>query len=298
MDVGEDAVDVRVGQVRQRRVGAHPAGVRAGIAITQALVVARGGQRDGPLAVAHGDDARLGAVQAFLDDDASRRIARVEIVEQRRRVGPGFEDRHALAGGQPVLLDDHARPGRRESRSRHGPPRAGRCRPSRVPSGRRPRRRPRGRTTWTIRWRLPRGRPEDRDPGLDRAHRPGRPRAAPPARRRRARWPPHGPGPRSRRASTRATSTQRTRGSSAMPALPGATTTSLTPGSPASFQASACSRPPPPTIRTRVGIDEAHAGRLGRLRIGRHARSIVWVRSGPTETSTIGTPACASMADR
>ena len=43
---------------------------------------------------------------------------------------------------------------------------------------------------------------------------------------------------------------------------------------------------------------EAHAGRLGRLRIGRHARSIVWVRSGPTETSTIGTPACASMADR
>ena len=42
---------------------------------------------------------------------------------------------------------------------------------------------------------------------------------------------------------------------------------------------------------------EAHAGRPGRLRIGRQARSIVWVRSGPTETRTIGTPACASIAD-
>ena len=36
----------------------------------------------------------------------------------------------------------------------------------------------------------------------------------------------------------------------------------------------------------------------GRLRIGRQARSIVWVRSGPTETRTIGTPACSSSADR
>ena len=41
----------------------------------------------------------------------------------------------------------------------------------------------------------------------------------------------------------------------------------------------------------------AHAGIPGRWRIGRHARSIVWVRSGPTDTSTTGTPAWASMAD-
>ena len=40
-----------------------------------------------------------------------------------------------------------------------------------------------------------------------------------------------------------------------------------------------------------------HAGKPGRWRIGRQARSIVWVRSGPTETSTIGTPAWASIAD-
>ncbi len=45
-------------------------------------------------------------------------------------------------------------------------------------------------------------------------------------------------------------------------------------------------RPPPPV----PGID-------ARWRIGRQARSIVWVRSGPTDTNTIGTPACSSSAD-
>ncbi len=45
------------------------------------------------------------------------------------------------------------------------------------------------------------------------------------------------------------------------------------------------------------GHHEAHAGRAGRWRIGRQARSIVWVRSGPTDTRTIGTPACSSIAD-
>ena len=42
---------------------------------------------------------------------------------------------------------------------------------------------------------------------------------------------------------------------------------------------------------------EAHAGSPARLRIGRHARSMVWVRSGPTDTRTIGTPAWLSMAE-
>ena len=41
----------------------------------------------------------------------------------------------------------------------------------------------------------------------------------------------------------------------------------------------------------------AHAGIPGRRRMGRKARSMVWVRSGPTDTSTIGTPACSSMAE-
>ena len=92
---------------------------------------------------------------------------------------------------------------------------------------------------------------------------------------------------------------RRTRGSAAIASFPGATNTLLTPGSTLSFQASACSRPPLPTIRMRVGITSApaHAGIPGRRRMGRKARSMVWVRSGPTETSTIGTPACSSIAE-
>src|SRR3954464_13854080 len=53
--------------------------------------------------------------------------------------------------------------------------------------------------------------------------------------------------------SSAATSTLRTRGSVAVPPLPGATRTSDTLGDCAHFQASACSRPPPPTIRTFMG---------------------------------------------
>ena len=45
---------------------------------------------------------------------------------------------------------------------------------------------------------------------------------------------------------------QRTCGSAAMPGLPGATTSSATSGLAAIFQASACSRPPDPTRRTRI----------------------------------------------
>ena len=41
---------------------------------------------------------------------------------------------------------------------------------------------------------------------------------------------------------------------------------------------------------------QAHPGTTGWWRIGRQARSMVWVRSGPTDSSTIGTPACSSIA--
>src|ERR1041384_4018102 len=50
--------------------------------------------------------------------------------------------------------------------------------------------------------------------------------------------------------SSAITSTLRTFGSVAVPALPGATSTSVTRAACAHFQASACSRPPEPTIRT------------------------------------------------
>ena len=60
-----------------------------------------------------------------------------------------------------------------------------------------------------------------------------------------------------KRAAERATAqigTLRTRGSVSVPALPGATSTSLTRDDCAHFQASACSRPPPPTIRTFIDL--------------------------------------------
>ena len=43
-------------------------------------------------------------------------------------------------------------------------------------------------------------------------------------------------------------------------------------------------------------VPGVHAPATTRWRIGRQARSIVWVRSGPTETSTIGAPAASSRA--
>src|SRR4051812_19430968 len=52
--------------------------------------------------------------------------------------------------------------------------------------------------------------------------------------------------------SSAATLTLRTLGSCAVPALPGATRTSVTRGEEAHFQANACSRPPDPMISTRI----------------------------------------------
>ena len=97
-------------------------------------------------------------------------------------------------------------------------------------------------------------RAEDRDPGRPQRIGDARRRAAPPARPRPA--PTRGPAPASTTAagSSGSTGATRTCGSPAIPALPGATSTSLTPGSRPSFQASACSRPPPPSTRIRVGI--------------------------------------------
>ena len=97
--------------------------------------------------------------------------------------------------------------------------------------------------------------------------------------------------------SSGSTAAVRTCGSPAIAAPPGATRTSFTPGSRPSFQAMACSRPPPPSTSTLVGMTRVMRSVVGRWRLGRHARSIVWVRSGPTETNTIGTPACSSSAD-
>src|SRR5580658_10788923 len=76
--------------------------------------------------------------------------------------------------------------------------------------------------------------------------------------------------------SSAATATLRTFGSAALPALPGATSTAATRAAAAHFHASACSRPPPPTISTFIAVapasmaEMAHAGKDHRhvVRIG------------------------------
>ena len=52
VEAGDELRGALVGQVGQRRVRTHPAGVRATVAVEQALVVARQRQGDGALAVA------------------------------------------------------------------------------------------------------------------------------------------------------------------------------------------------------------------------------------------------------
>src|SRR5437016_5630006 len=76
--------------------------------------------------------------------------------------------------------------------------------------------------------------------------------------------------------SSAATSTLRTFGSAAVPAFPGATSTCATLGDAAHFHASACSRPPQPTIKTFIGS----ALMAEMPRAGEHHRHAVLVRGG------------------
>ena len=91
------------------------------------MVLARRERQHVP-AVDHDDEARLLAVEEFLDDDARCRQRPMLVVDQHRvdrrvRLGERRRDDDAFAGGEPVGLDDdrraaarrrtHARPRRR-----------------------------------------------------------------------------------------------------------------------------------------------------------------------------------------
>ncbi len=58
-----------LGEERVRRVGAHAAGVGAGVAFADALVVLRGGEEDGVPAVTEGEEGELVAVKELFEDD-------------------------------------------------------------------------------------------------------------------------------------------------------------------------------------------------------------------------------------
>ena len=128
MEPLDEVRDGLLGQVVQRRVGAHPARVRAAVAVEQSLVVASRRQRHRPLAVAERDDARLAARESLLDHEGGR-LGGDGLGGLVERVA----DRDTLAGRQAIGLDDDAAVARephreRESRRRIGlgerPPRA------------------------------------------------------------------------------------------------------------------------------------------------------------------------------
>ncbi len=84
-----------VGQVRDRAVGAHPAGIRAGVAVAEPLVVARDGQGDRLATVAQGDEADLATDRAAPRRPRSRRrrrtsarIASVAVARSSQTVTP------------------------------------------------------------------------------------------------------------------------------------------------------------------------------------------------------------------
>ena len=96
----------------------------------------------------------------------------------------------------------------------------------------------------------------------------------------------------------------RTCGSVAMPVLPGATSDLVHAGLAAQLPGERVLAAAAADDEDAGGHHEGHRGHIsdqavaaGRCRFGRHARSMVWVRSGPTETNTIGTPAWSSSAD-
>ena len=106
-EVVEDRLDERrhqlVGRVRNRRrgVGAHPAGVRPGVALADALVVLGQGQRPGDPAVAQGEQRALRAVHPLLEDERPGGGP-----DRGERLARRFRDRDPLARGEPVQLDD------------------------------------------------------------------------------------------------------------------------------------------------------------------------------------------------
>ena len=101
---------------RERRVGAHAAGVGAGVAVEQALVVLGGAERQHVVAVAEEEERDLGSGEELLDEHRAERQVLVGVGD---RGGAVVGDDDALARGEAVGLDDVA-----ERRGRRARPRA------------------------------------------------------------------------------------------------------------------------------------------------------------------------------
>ena len=94
-----------------RTKGTHAAGVRAGIAFTNTLVVLSSGQRYDRGSIAHAEQAELFAGHPFFEHDGRAGLAELPAIDHR---GDGLHglvaalgNDHALAGSEPVGLDDN-----------------------------------------------------------------------------------------------------------------------------------------------------------------------------------------------
>src|SRR5262249_26472649 len=104
----DELVDVGAVDAGDGRVGAHPTGVGAGVALPGALEVARGSERQDVAAVAEREQGKLVAFEQLLDDHVVAEAAGggksvLELV-------PRVADEDALAACEAVELDDARRP--------------------------------------------------------------------------------------------------------------------------------------------------------------------------------------------
>ena len=294
----DEVVRGLVGEVLERTVGTHPTGVRPGVEVAQALVVAGHGQRQRFLAIADGDQARLTPLESLLDDDRIRLDAGVD---RRPRLLDAVTDGHALAGGEPVGFHDDPAPLGRElaGERERGLALTGR-------EGGRTGHRDTGGHRDVMAERLARldprgggGRTEDRDPGL-------RQRVGETGRERRLR------ADHDQLGGDRARDERHALGVEGIDVLERADARlradRMAPrGDGHLVDAGLATELPRQRVLASTAPDDqdagrhdetcrTHAGTTWRWRTDRHARSMVWVRSGPTETSTIGTPAWSSSA--
>ncbi len=97
-------------------VGAHAAGIGAGIAVADTLVILRRAEGQEGLAIGQDEQARFLTLQEFLDDDFGTRH-REQVGDRALGLGLGEGNGHALARRQAIGLDDD---GQAEGRRQRG----------------------------------------------------------------------------------------------------------------------------------------------------------------------------------
>ncbi len=111
-DLGHHAGLQFGGQDRGGGIGAHAAGVRAGVPVAHALVILGAAEGDNRGAIGKGEEARLLALHEFLDHHlraCPAEGAAEHVGERFLGISEGFGDHHALAGREPIGLEHKGR---------------------------------------------------------------------------------------------------------------------------------------------------------------------------------------------